>query len=336
MAISKSSLFSQNKPPPLSTNTDASANMAYPKHSSDESFSSHDASADFSGEVNTNNNIPSQETLKRVENFPILDQDGRSIPFKNLYTGPNVTRRVLVIFIRHFYCGVCSPSIPQLSPQILVATTTARANTDNLQQNCQEYVRSLTASITPSSLLSLPTPTFIAIVGCGSPSLISMYQSATNCPFPIYADPTKKLYSELGMLRTLNLGARPEYQRKESLSLQKNSGILDHIDFEDFMRVDLRVGTILDARVNEKAQKPAYVLTIDFGNLGIRTSSAQITKNYTPEDLPGSQVVAVMNFPAKRIAGIKSEVLVLGAYSDSRDVVLLQLTHPVENGSRVA
>ncbi|PVH89094.1 hypothetical protein DL98DRAFT_401821 [Cadophora sp. DSE1049] len=190
MAISKSSLFSQNKPPPLSTNINASTNMACPKHSSDDSLSSHDASADFSGDVNTNNNIPSQETLKRVENFPILDQDGRSIPFKNLYTGPNVARRVLVIFIRHFYCG-----------------------------NCQEYIRSLTASITPSSLLSLPTPTFIAIVGCGSPSLISMYQSATNCPFPVYADPTKRLYNELGMLRTLNLGARPEYQRKELLSI---------------------------------------------------------------------------------------------------------------------
>ena len=120
------------------------------------------------------------------------------------------------------------------------------------------------------------------------------------------------------------------------MSLQKINGILDHIDFEDFMRVDLRVGTILDACVNEKAQKSAYVLTIDFGNLGIRTSSAQITKNYALEDLPGSQVVAVMNLHAKRIAGIKSEVLVLGAYSDSRDVVLLQLTHPVENGSRVA
>ena len=102
------------------------------------------------------------------------------------------------------------------------------------------------------------------------------------------------------------------------------------------MRIDLRVGTILDVRVNEKAQKPAYVLTIDFGSLGIRTSSAQITKNYTPEDLPGIQVVAVMNFPAKRIAGIKSEVLVLGAYSDSRGVILLQLTHSVENGSQVA
>ena len=120
------------------------------------------------------------------------------------------------------------------------------------------------------------------------------------------------------------------------MSLKKNSGILDHINFEDFMRVDLRVGTILDARVNEKAHKPAYVLTIDFGNHGIRTSSVQITKNYTPEDLPGNQVVAVMNFPAKRIADFNSEVLVLGAYSDSRDVVLLQLTHPVENGSRVA
>ncbi|KAG4431496.1 hypothetical protein IFR05_013026 [Cadophora sp. M221] len=190
MAISTSSLFSAKRPP-LSTNVNTSSNMACPKDSSDSlSSSSHDPTADFSGDVNTNNNLPSQETLKRVENFPILDQDGRSIPFKNLYTGPNVARRVLVIFIRHFYCG-----------------------------NCQEYIRSLTSSITPSSLLSLPTPTFIAIVGCGSPSLISMYQSATSCPFPIYADPTKKLYSELGMLRTLNLGARPEYQRKELLSI---------------------------------------------------------------------------------------------------------------------
>ncbi|KAL2071106.1 hypothetical protein VTL71DRAFT_12341 [Oculimacula yallundae] len=192
MAISTSSLFS-SKPAPLSTNTNPStintSNMACPDHSSSD-LSSHDATADFSGEVNTNNNLPSQETLKRVENHPILDQDGRSIPFKNLYTGPNVARRVLVIFIRHFYCG-----------------------------NCQEYIRSLTSSITPSSLLSLPTPTFIAIVGCGSPSLIAMYQRETACPFPIYADPTKKLYMELGMLRTLNLGARPEYQRRDNISL---------------------------------------------------------------------------------------------------------------------
>ncbi|EKD20245.1 fmHP [Drepanopeziza brunnea f. sp. 'multigermtubi' MB_m1] len=146
--------------------------------------------ADFEGEVNTNNDIPSQAVLKSVENVSILDQEGRSIPFKNLYSGPNVARRVMVIFIRHFYCG-----------------------------NCQEYIRALTSSITPSSLLSLPIPTFIAIVGCGAPSLIPMYQEATSCPFPIYADPTKKLYSALGMLRTLNMGTRPEYQRKDQLSM---------------------------------------------------------------------------------------------------------------------
>ncbi|OWO99441.1 hypothetical protein B2J93_3882 [Marssonina coronariae] len=150
--------------------------------------------ADFAGDVDTNNEIPSQAMLSSVENISILDQEGRAIPFKSLYTGPNVARRVLVIFIRHFYCG-----------------------------NCQEYIRCLTTSISPSSLLSLPTPTFIAIVGCGSPSLIPMYQAETNCSFPIYADPTKKLYSELGMLRTLNMGARPEYQRKQVVSMMVTS-----------------------------------------------------------------------------------------------------------------
>lgn len=108
------------------------------------------------------------------------------------------------------------------------------------------------------------------------------------------------------------------------------------ISFEDFLLVELRVGTVLEVRVNKKARKPAYVLTVDFGPKGVRTTSAQITGNYVPEELLGKQVVAVMNFPPKRIAGVKSEVLVLGAYSVSLDVVLLQLTHPVENGSRVA
>ncbi|PBP25513.1 fmHP [Diplocarpon rosae] len=150
--------------------------------------------ANFAGDVNTDNKIPSQATLKSIENFSILDQEGRAISFKTLYTGPNVARRVLVIFIRHFYCG-----------------------------NCQEYIRSLTSSVSPSDLLSLPTPTFIAIVGCGSPSLISMYQAETNCAFPIYADPTKKLYSKLGMLRTLNMGTRPEYQRKQVVSMMVTS-----------------------------------------------------------------------------------------------------------------
>ncbi len=68
-----------------------------------------DHTVEFAGDLNTNNELPTREKLKKVENLPILDQDGRSIPFKNLYTGPNVTRRVLVIFIRHFYCGVRPP-----------------------------------------------------------------------------------------------------------------------------------------------------------------------------------------------------------------------------------
>ncbi|CZT01364.1 uncharacterized protein RAG0_09036 [Rhynchosporium agropyri] len=203
MAISTSNLFS-SKSAPLSNSKSTSTNpsttpsidakntasMTSLDQASETTLSSHDAAAEFDGEVNTNDTLPTQETLKKVENHPILDQDGRSIPFKNLYTGPNVARRVLVIFVRHFYCG-----------------------------NCQEYVRTLTSSITPSSLLSLPTPTFIAIVGCGSPSLIPMWIDATSCPFPVYADPTKLLYSELGMFRTLNMGNRPEYQRKDFLSL---------------------------------------------------------------------------------------------------------------------
>jgi hypothetical protein len=89
-------------------------------------------------------------------------------------------------------------------------------------QNCQEYIRTLTSSITPDSLLALPTPTFIAIVGHGSPGLIPMYISQTACPFPVYADPTKKLYNALGMLRTLNLGSRPEYQQRALGSLILN------------------------------------------------------------------------------------------------------------------
>ena len=106
--------------------------------------------------------------------------------------------------------------------------------------------------------------------------------------------------------------------------------------FDDFLKVEIRTGTVLEARLNEKARKPAYVLTLDFGPCGIKTSSAQLTKHYQPEDLVGMQVVAVLNFPAKRIAGVKSEVLILGAMSDADDVVLLTPTQTVENGVRVA
>ena len=97
----------------------------------------------------------------------------------------------------------------------------------------------------------------------------------------------------------------------------------------------LQQASTTEAVLNPKARKPAYVLIINFGPFGIKTSSAQITCNYEPEELVGKQVVAVMNFPVKRVAGVKSEVLVLGAYSEEKGVVLLTPTDSVENGSLV-
>jgi len=85
-------------------------------------------------------------------------------------------------------------------------------------QNCQEYLRSLAASITPDALLRLPVSTFIAVVGCGDPGLIDMYAEATDCQFPIYADPTRKLYDELGMVRSLAPGNKPAYMKKSMLT----------------------------------------------------------------------------------------------------------------------
>jgi tRNA-binding protein len=106
--------------------------------------------------------------------------------------------------------------------------------------------------------------------------------------------------------------------------------------WDEFERVDMRVGTILTARPNEKANKPSYVLEIDFGALGVKTSSAQITDRYTLVDLPGRQVVAVVNFPPKRIAGIKSECLVLGAVDANGIVTLLKPDLKANNGDRIA
>ncbi|MBF2760167.1 MAG: tRNA-binding protein [Ectothiorhodospiraceae bacterium AqS1] len=108
------------------------------------------------------------------------------------------------------------------------------------------------------------------------------------------------------------------------------------IDFDDFLKVQMVVGTIVEVRPNEKARVPAFVLEIDFGPYGRRTSSAQLTKNYSPDTLLGKRIVAVLNFPPKRIAGVKSEVLVLGALSQERGVVLLSPDFEVENGDPIA
>ncbi|WP_314406978.1 tRNA-binding protein [Pseudomonas kuykendallii] len=111
---------------------------------------------------------------------------------------------------------------------------------------------------------------------------------------------------------------------------------MSSITWEDFQRVELRVGTLLSARLNEKANKPAYVLEVDLGELGVKTSSAQITAHYAAEDLPGRQVLCVCNFEPKRIAGVRSEVLVTGVYDADGKVVLAGFDKPLVNGARLA
>ena len=105
--------------------------------------------------------------------------------------------------------------------------------------------------------------------------------------------------------------------------------------FDDFMKLDIRVGTITEARVFAKARKPAYQLVVDFGpEIGAKKSSAQITQHYTPEELIGRQVLAVVNFPPRQIADFMSEVLVLGTYSEG-GVVLIRPDKDVQNGDKL-
>ncbi|MCJ1306710.1 hypothetical protein MMC25_000353 [Agyrium rufum] len=135
-------------------------------------------------EIKVNNNPPSAAELKKAGDLPIIDKDNNTIPFRSLYSGEDSSRRTVVLFVRHFFCGYC-----------------------------QIYLRNLCASITPSYLASLPTPTKLVIIGCGEPKFIPFYAKETNCPFPMYCDPTAKLYRILGMTRTLGLGNhRPKYQ----------------------------------------------------------------------------------------------------------------------------
>jgi tRNA-binding protein len=111
--------------------------------------------------------------------------------------------------------------------------------------------------------------------------------------------------------------------------------IPEEIDFNYFKEVGIYAGTIIHAEKNQKAVKPALVLEIDFGVHGKRKSSARITENYSPDDLIGIQVIAVLNFPPKKIAGINSEVLIMAVLSQASGIVLIKPDRPVENGSRV-
>ncbi|ENK0838532.1 tRNA-binding protein [Clostridium sporogenes] len=107
------------------------------------------------------------------------------------------------------------------------------------------------------------------------------------------------------------------------------------VNFEDFMKLDIRVGEIIKVEFFEKAKKPAYKLLVDFGNeIGIKKSSAQITECYKEEELVGKQVLGVVNFPPRQIADFMSEVLVLGIYS-TQGVVLIQPQQPVRKGDKL-
>ena len=109
------------------------------------------------------------------------------------------------------------------------------------------------------------------------------------------------------------------------------------ITWQDFEKVEMRVGTILNVQDFPEARNPAYQITIDFGNdIGIKKTSAQITKRYKKEDLIGKQIIAVVNFPRKQIGKFMSECLVLGSVGKDNDIVLLTSDIKVENGLRIA
>ncbi len=109
------------------------------------------------------------------------------------------------------------------------------------------------------------------------------------------------------------------------------------ITYEDYSKVEIKIGTVLSVKKNEKARKPSLVVEVDFGpDAGVKKSSAQITHYYNEENLVGKQVIGVCNFPKKNIAGIVSEVLILGAIEKDGKVVLLHPSQKVENGLEIA
>ena len=110
---------------------------------------------------------------------------------------------------------------------------------------------------------------------------------------------------------------------------------MQEISWNDFEKVELRVGTVLEVQDFPQARKPAYKLTVDFGELGVRQSIAQVTTHYTKEQLIGKQVVAVINFPKKQIANFFSECLVTGFPDKDGAVVLISPDKPIQNGSKL-
>ena len=111
----------------------------------------------------------------------------------------------------------------------------------------------------------------------------------------------------------------------------------EQITYDIFDKVDIRIGTVVSVKKNEKARKPSLVIEVDFGNeIGVKESSAQITHFYSEENLKGKQVIGICNFPEKNIAGVKSQFLVLGALEEDGKVVLLHPSQPTKNGLKIA
>ncbi|MEX6625335.1 tRNA-binding protein [Tenacibaculum pacificus] len=107
------------------------------------------------------------------------------------------------------------------------------------------------------------------------------------------------------------------------------------LTWDDFTKVEMRIGTIISAEIFKEVKNPAYKMQIDFGEFGIKKTSAQITKLYTSEELIGNQIVAVTNFPKKQIANIMSECLVLGAVGNHKEVTLISPERNIKNGTRI-
>ncbi|RLZ12825.1 tRNA-binding protein [Faecalibacter macacae] len=126
-----------------------------------------------------------------------------------------------------------------------------------------------------------------------------------------------------------------EIDAKEKPQPENIEEKIDTISWSDFEKIDIRVGTIISVNDFPEAKNPAYQLEIDFGLLGIKKSSAQITTLYSKDDLINQQIIAVVNFPKKQIATFMSECLVMGVYGNNKDVILLNPERKVENGLKI-
>lgn len=109
----------------------------------------------------------------------------------------------------------------------------------------------------------------------------------------------------------------------------------EELTWNDFMKVEMRIGTIISAEKFEEVRNPAYKIMIDFGDFGVKKTSAQITTLYKPEEIIGKQVIAVVNFPPKQIANIMSECLVLGGVGEGKEVILIEPERKVKNGMKI-